>query len=247
MTITSEVEAQTQMEEALRADLAAAHRLAALNDLVEGTWNHFTHRLPDGRDGILMTPPAVHWSRVRASDLTVVTDEQHARELGAPTFAGYSIHRPLYDARPELSCVFHLHPPYTTALASVEGGRLEPAAQHAITLHSKIAYAEEYSDDERGGELRGWALAEALGDAEILILNHHGVVVVGRSIGAAYTNLYLVERACRVQILAMSTGRPLAVVPERYLEKPTPSDDWKVESFRGLRAMLDATQPDYID
>src|SRR5438105_4968572 len=137
-TSTSTV-TEAATEQQVRVDVAAAHRLAVLNDLVEGTWNHFTHRLPRGREGILMTPPATHWSRVRASDLTAVASEDEARALGAPTYAGYSIHRPLYDARPDINCSFHLHPPYTTALSSVEGGRLKPAAQHAIALHTQIA------------------------------------------------------------------------------------------------------------
>ena len=39
-------------------------------------------------------------------------------------------------------------------------------------------------------------------------------LVVGETVGQAYRRLYLLERVCRAQILAMSTGRPLAVLPD---------------------------------
>jgi ribulose-5-phosphate 4-epimerase/fuculose-1-phosphate aldolase len=36
------------------------------------------------------------------------------------------------------------------------------------------------------------------------------VVVCGRQIAHAYDDLYFLERACMMQVLAQSTGRPLA-------------------------------------
>jgi ribulose-5-phosphate 4-epimerase/fuculose-1-phosphate aldolase len=234
-------------EREVRVDLAAAHRLAALDDLSEGTWNHFSHRVPERPDRMLMTPPHIHWSQMRASDLIELGgDEDVARELPPPSRAGHSIHYGLYAARADITCILHLHPPYATALASVVDGRLEPASQQAISLQSRIAYADEWPDQGGGGgELRGTGLADALGEADILILNHHGVLLVAPTVAIAYINLYQLERACRLQVLAMSTGRPLAVVHDRYLVARKRSDAWKNDSFAGLRAMLDTTSPGY--
>jgi ribulose-5-phosphate 4-epimerase/fuculose-1-phosphate aldolase len=39
------------------------------------------------------------------------------------------------------------------------------------------------------------------------------VVVCGPRVDWAYDDLYYLERACQVQVIAMSTGRPLAPVP----------------------------------
>jgi ribulose-5-phosphate 4-epimerase/fuculose-1-phosphate aldolase len=223
-----------------RANLAAAHRLAVLDGLAEGTWNHFTHRLADRK--MLMTPLGVHWSQVRASSLREWgEDADEARSADWLTWTGYEIHYPLYSARPDITCALHLHPPYVTALASLVGGRVEPVTQHATTLYRRIAYGDEDAEG-RPGALRGCALADALGDADILILARHGVLVVGQTVGAAYVDLFMLERACRTQLLAMATGRQLARVEPLPRREPRWSRD---QSFEGMRAMLDATQPDY--
>ena len=49
-----------------------------------------------------------------------------------------------------------------------------------------------------------------LGDKTILFMKNHGVLVVGENIAQAYRRLYMLERVCRAQVLAMSTQRPLA-------------------------------------
>ena len=43
----------------------------------------------------------------------------------------------------------------------------------------------------------------------------HGVVVTGPCIAHAYDDLYALERACMHQVMAASTGRPLAPVDSR--------------------------------
>src|SRR3546814_3210591 len=55
----------------------------------------------------------------------------------------------------------------------------------------------------------GERMARALGAKRVLFLANHGVVVVGPNIARAFEDLYYLERACQVQVLAHSTGRPL--------------------------------------
>jgi ribulose-5-phosphate 4-epimerase/fuculose-1-phosphate aldolase len=51
-------------------------------------------------------------------------------------------------------------------------------------------------------------------NADIAFLGNHGVVVCGDSVAYAYDDLYYVERACMVEVLAQRTGLPLQPVPE---------------------------------
>jgi ribulose-5-phosphate 4-epimerase/fuculose-1-phosphate aldolase len=44
----------------------------------------------------------------------------------------------------------------------------------------------------------------------VAFLANHGVVVCGARLDHAYDDLYMLERACLHQVLAQSTGRPLA-------------------------------------
>jgi ribulose-5-phosphate 4-epimerase/fuculose-1-phosphate aldolase len=55
--------------------------------------------------------------------------------------------------------------------------------------------------------------------ADIAFLGNHGVVGCGPRIDHAYDDLYYLERACLVQVLAQSTGRPLQPVPAALAER----------------------------
>jgi ribulose-5-phosphate 4-epimerase/fuculose-1-phosphate aldolase len=50
-------------------------------------------------------------------------------------------------------------------------------------------------------------------------MRSHGVMVLGASVAEAWDDLYYLERACEVQRLAMTTGRPLKPVPPALAAK----------------------------
>ena len=59
-----------------------------------------------------------------------------------------------------------------------------------------------------------------LADAyDILFLANHGVVVTGENIALAFDDLYYLERACLIQVLAESRGKPLKIIPEEICQK----------------------------
>jgi ribulose-5-phosphate 4-epimerase/fuculose-1-phosphate aldolase len=233
--------------EAARADLAAAHRLAVRDDLHEGTWNHLSLTVPGKPDEILITPKQRHWSRIRASDLAQLgpdVDGAALEQANEHLWVGYRIHYPLHQARPDAACVLHAHPPYTTALTMVEGGVVEIAEQNALEFHEGIAYNDEYDAGRPVGLDQGEAMAAALGDkAFVLMLKNHGVVVTGPTVGIAYTRLYMLERYCRNQAIAMGYGRPLALIPEHH--RQAASQGYMEDHFAAMKEILDEEEPDY--
>jgi ribulose-5-phosphate 4-epimerase/fuculose-1-phosphate aldolase len=236
-----------------RRDLAAAHRLAVMDDFHEGSWNHFSLMVPGSTTQMLITPGFTHFSEVTAGKLLELgPDLDAARQVDDATWVAYQIHYPIHVARPDAACVLHAHPPYATALATLKDGRVQMVEQNALHLYGRIAYTQEWDgawpDDLEHGE----RLADALGDRNsILFLKHHGVVVVGRSVAAAYTDLYFLERTCRVQLIAMATNMPLALVPDE-LAAPYSAASYEDESskrhhFAAMRRLLDQKEPDYRD
>ena len=232
-----------------RVDLAAAHRLAVMDDLHEGTWNHFSAKVPGDPERILLTPSNTHWSQVTAGSLVEVgpEDRDSLRRGGGMPWTAYRIHAPIHAARPDIACVLHAHPPYALAISMLEGGRLEFAEQNALYFYGRIAYNDVYDGESRLDASQGEAMAQALPPGvRVLVLKSHGVVVVGATIGAAYTDLYRLERACRAQILAMSTGRPLQRVSADAAERIAAlNDESKHEHFDAMKRLLDEREPDY--
>jgi ribulose-5-phosphate 4-epimerase/fuculose-1-phosphate aldolase len=60
-------------------------------------------------------------------------------------------------------------------------------------------------------------LVADLGNHSNLILVNHGLLTVGKTPAEAFLSMYILETACRIQILAQSGGGALNYVPEPIL------------------------------
>jgi ribulose-5-phosphate 4-epimerase/fuculose-1-phosphate aldolase len=237
-----------------RVDLAACHRLAVHFGFEEGIDNHFTVLVHGRNDQFLLAPFGLHWSEVRASDFMVIgLDGQRARGTGRIEDTALFIHLPVHRLAPRARCALHTHMPYATALAMLENPRLEMAGQSAIGFYDDIAYECDYNGlafDAGEGE----RLARTLGDKSVLIMRNHGVLVIGETIEQAFERLYFLERACQTQVLALSTGRPLRLIPDPVVRATARQfrGGCEVEGasratlhFAALKRMLDRQSPDY--
>ena len=196
----------------LREDLALALRAAAHHDFAEGVCNHFSVELPDGSGRFLLNPRGLLWQEVRADDIVLV-DGGGRRLAGRhevePTamFIHAAVHRIARKA-----CVLHVHMAYATALTLSQDRALDTTlTQNAMRFHGRVAIDPAYHGvalDAAEGE----RIARAMEGRDVAFLGNHGVVVCGARIDHAYDDLYYLERACEVQVIAQSTGRPLVPV-----------------------------------
>ena len=110
------------------------------------------------------------------------------------------------------ACVLHTHMPYATALTLTRDRALDTRlSQNAMRFHGRIAVDANYNGlalDVSEGE----RIAHAMNGADVAFLGNHGVVVCAERVDYAYDDLYYLERACMAQVLAQSTGRPLAPI-----------------------------------
>ena len=56
-------------------------------------------------------------------------------------------------------------------------------------------------------------------EADILFLANHGIIVTGNNVYEAWESLYYLEKACRAQILAMSTGKKVNSISGQIAKK----------------------------
>ena len=200
----------------LRRELAAAFRLAEKFGYSEGICNHFSVVVPGSAERYLINPYGLHWSEMRPEHLLMIDgDGQVIEGDGEVEATARHIHVQGHRANPRHQCILHVHMPWATSLTMVKGGRLEMAHQTAARYHGRIAY------HSFGGialdESEGQRIAEAQKSnpgADVLFLAHHGVSIGGPSVAFAFDDLYYLERACKQQVLAMSTGLPLEIMPD---------------------------------
>lgn len=203
----------------LRRELAAALRLADKFGYSEGICNHFSVVVPGPQERYLINPYGVHWSEMRAEHLLMIDgDGQVIEGDGEVEATARHIHVQGHRANPRHQCILHVHMPWATSLTMVKGGRLEMAHQTAARYHGRVAY------HSFGGialdESEGKRIAQAQKsnpNADVFFLAHHGVSIGAPSVAFAFDELYYLERACKQQVLAMSTGLPLVIIPEAQL------------------------------
>jgi len=158
----------------------------------------------------------------------------------------FHIHGRIHAGNPRATVLLHTHMPYATALTSLNGGRIEMCTQNAFRFWNRIAYDDEYCGVALSAA-EGDRMCRAMGDKDILFLRNHGVIVSGRSVAKAWDDLYYLERAAMVQVLAMQTGRPLHVIDETLARRTAMQIAEDTEQaglhFEALKRLLDRDEP----
>jgi len=235
-----------------RVDLAACFRMAARLGMHEGICNHLSAMVPGRDDLFLVNPYGLAFAEVTASSLLVCDFAGNVvAGEGQPEATAFHIHARLHMRHPRAQAAFHTHMPNATALAMLEGPPLLWAGQTALKFYGRTAVDEHYNGlalDETEGD----RIAAAMGEADVVFMKNHGVMVVGPSIAEAWDDLYYLERAAEAQRLALSTGRPLkpvsAEIAERTYRQMRGGD---AESARlhleSIKRILARQEPDYLD
>lgn len=203
----------------LREDLSLALRAAAYHRLEEGVCNHFSVMLPGTQNRYLINPRGLHWSEIEPDDIVLI--DVHGNVLAGrhrvePTalFIHGAVHRLTGH-----SVVLHCHMPHATALTLTSAGALDPTlSQNAMRFMGRIAVDTQYNGlalDDTEGERIARTMMGDNANSDIVFLANHGVLVTGHTIAHAYDDLYYLERACMLQVLAQSTGLPLRPVDAR--------------------------------
>ncbi|MBL8669561.1 MAG: class II aldolase/adducin family protein [Alphaproteobacteria bacterium] len=229
-----------------RVDLSAVLRWSARLGYHEGVCNHMSVMLD--RTRFLINPKGMHWEVAKASRLIVINDKGETVEgVGRPATTGYNIHTRVHLKHPNAKVVLHTHMPYATALTAIRGGRLEMCHQNAGRFHDLVAYDDDFNGFAQGTD-EGERMAEVMGDKRVLFLGSHGVLVIGDTLADALDDLYYLERTCEVQVLAMSTGKPLAIIPTQLLPglRDFPQRKKNAElHLDAIKEILDEQQPAY--
>ena len=237
-----------------KIDLAAALRLAVFHDLEEGIDNHFTVTVPGHGDRYLILPFGLHWSEARASDM-IVFDESGATLEGAGVveLSAQCIHAPIHRIT-GARVVLHTHQTWAVTLNMLKNNRLLAASQSAAYFQGRIAYDDNYAGSADTLE-EGERLAKLMGDNHTMFMKNHGVLVVGDTVAQAYHRLYMLERVCRAQVLAMSTGQELEIISDEIVAQvkaPHQNDrhDGRERDrlyFEAMKRVLDRELPGYAD
>lgn len=205
-----------------RVRLAAAYRIFDHLGWGELIYNHISLRVP-GRDNdaphFLINPFGLHYSEVTASNLVKI--DLDGRIQGDSPWginpAGFTPHATLHRHIPEAHCVMHTHTTAGMAVACLDSG-LSMSNFYAAQLHGMVAYHDFEGITVHADE--GPRLAASVGRKPAVILRNHGLLSWGRTVPQALVTLWVMQRACEVQLATQSMGAPRPI-PEDIQRKCT--------------------------
>lgn len=252
LNIPSKKDSVSAEEWQLRVDLAAAYRLIALYGWDDLIFTHISARIPGDEHHFLINPYGLMFEEITASSLVRV--DQEANKINPDDFdinpAGFTIHSAIHAVRDDAECVMHTHTAAGVAVSAQKNGLL-PLSQQSLFPLASLAYHDyegvALREDEKA------RLQKDLGTANSMILRNHGLLTVGKSIANAFLGMYILQRACEVQIGALSGNQELTPIPDGIVDtiKQQASQVTKGQggnlAWPGLLRKLDRTNPGFRD
>ncbi|MBN9531429.1 MAG: class II aldolase/adducin family protein [Alphaproteobacteria bacterium] len=233
-----------------RTDLAACYRIFAHLGWTELIYNHITLRLAGPETHFLINPFGLHYSEVRASNLVKI--DLDGNVVGTSNWpvnpAGFTVHAAIHAGIPGAHCVMHTHTTAGMAVACSRGG-LSPSNFYSAQLYGKLAYHDFEGITVHPDE--GPRLVANIGDKPAVILRNHGLLAWGESVHRTFAILWLLNRACEIQLASQSMG-PVIDIPEEIQAKCT-RDSLQFNAkfgagrdvFDALVRQIDAIDPSY--
>jgi len=207
----------TPEEWAVRTDLAAAYRAVAMYGWDDLVFTHISARVPGPGHHFLINPYGMMFSEITASSLVKI-DLAGNKVMDSPfeiNPAGFTIHSAVHEAREDALCVMHLHTVEGVAVSCQKEG-LRPLSQFSLFPLASLAYhgyeGVALNPDEKQ------RLVADLGDKQSMILRNHGLLTCGASVADTFLFMYILQKACEVQVLAQAGRGELIPVPQPIVD-----------------------------
>jgi len=233
-----------------RVKLAACYRIFAHLGWAELIYNHISLRVPNEEGHFLINPFGLHYSEVTASNLVKV--DVKGKIIGHSDWpinpAGFTFHGAIHATLPEAHCVMHVHTTPTMAVCCLKDG-LSYTNFYAAQLYGQVAYHDFEGITVHLEE--GQRILASAGGKRVLLLRNHGPVVIGNTLAQAFNLMWLVQRACEIQVASQALGA-LQPITEAALQgcvrdslNFNPKFGAGEDSFAAMQRLIDRVDPGY--
>ncbi|MFQ3250147.1 MAG: ribulose-5-phosphate 4-epimerase/fuculose-1-phosphate aldolase [Glaciecola sp.] len=235
-----------------RVDLAAAYRIVAHYGWDDLVFTHISARVPGPDHHFLINPYGMMFDEVTASSLVKV--DINGKKVMQSDYevnpAGFIIHSAVHESREDAQCVMHLHTVDGIAVSTLKNG-LQAYSQQSLFPLSALSY-HEYEGVALNPEEKARLVAD-LGDTSFMILRNHGLLTCGESIADTFLYMFLLQRACEIQIKAQATGQDMIKIPDQILAgiqaqaKQVTRSAGGALAWPGILRKLDRVNPGYAE
>lgn len=191
----------TLAEGRARAEIVRYSRLLWDRRLVTGSSGNVSVRLDDG--DVLVTPSGLSLRDLSDADIVRVDPRGVPRGDGRRPTSELPLHLAAYAARPDAACIVHTHPTFCVVWSKV--GSIFPrdtvGARETLGPVAWTAFREPGTD-----ALAELCAIEFARGFDTVVMERHGVSVVGDTLERAFVLTDLAEEAARIAYFSRLAG-----------------------------------------
>lgn len=164
---------------------------------------------------IAIKPSSIPYEKIEPEDVVIVDKEGEIVEGRFKPSSETPMHTYLYRNRPEIRAIIHTHAPYSTVLAVIKK-ELPIITQDLAIFASKIVHVAPFRLP--GTADLGEIANKYLGNSDVVLLQNHGTLAVGKSLQMAYLASWALERAAMAYCYALTIGSGYSTIPQNAAE-----------------------------
>lgn len=182
--------------------------------LVVGAGGNVSVRI-GASDELVISPTGYRLAEVAPEELVLIGLDGRPRDGRLRPSSEWPMHIAAFSARPDINTVIHLHPPFATLLHALDRDIRLITLDHAYYVRqiARVGFLQSGSDE------LAQAVAVALAEADVVLMKHHGCVVVAANPDLAYHRVVNLEEAAKATYRALLLGDVDAACPPEYLER----------------------------
>ena len=170
-------------------------REAISQDLLFRTWGNLSKRDENDKSSFLITPSGMGYDDMEEKDLVKVF-EDGSHEGNIKPSSESPMHLALYRRFPDINVIIHTHQPYGSALSLLKRD-IPLTDSEAEKLGSNSIKISGYALPGTKKLHNNVDHVASLSGCKAILLEMHGVIIMGKDEESALENALLVERACK--------------------------------------------------
>ena len=201
------------MTDSVRERVIELGRAVARAGLVVAAGGNIAARITNDR--LWVTPTGCSLADLRVANLVQVSLDGRRLDGALPPTSELLLHLAALEARRDVMWSVHLHPPMATLLPVLDIPIRRITTDHAFYLReiATVPYLHPGS-----AELADASAAELAAGADVVLLRHHGCLVVGDSPDLVLSRALNLEAAAEATYRALLLGDQSVECPPQFLE-----------------------------
>lgn len=185
-------------EEKARQLVADTGRILLKKGLVARTWGNISCRVSE--DTFAISPSGLDYETMQAADVPLYHTADGTWEGTRKPSSEKKIHAAAYALYPDVQVVIHTHQDYATAMSLTGAGdlRFTPEEKKLLGRIPTAAYGLPGTD-----KLKNNVEAALKRGARIVLMAHHGALILGTDLEDALQKAQVLEQVCRRRIEAV--------------------------------------------